>query len=807
MYGDAVQAPTTTSDSGDDGTVGSPVQTGSICGNGLCEADEINTCLLDCPRFPVCGDGLCEPAEQESCPDDCIPPPPPLDDDEIPVDACGEAGHQEIIISSDLQTGSTNNDVGTDSRSIASFSFNTALDMDAAQNSITVWVRNSDDVWVHAPYLNLMWQDTHSVALHWPASYNELYVVQFAAGLAAVDPCQGLSSSTTYYLRTAHNPYDIDGTDGDRADAAWGSDLSYVSGGALMLTGGEMVPDLAVEMPIMCNMLEDISCVDNLDHALSPWVYGVGTEGYASIGAAVRNLRDVSGSALADLGVSAVENIGAPYCLPGQGTCSDGCRTPETDTGVSCGCPATYTCGNDGYCMPPVFLDVLCTDDSECAAGLRCIDGLCTTECGETACDLNNWMWSCSEDTQTCISPSLYYGPCLQDQQGKVLLWDDIESAAPTGTILAESLGTSLAAWPVGDINSDGRSDMLVIESEGPNDANVPQTVYLITGTSALTGEISTATAAASWAPPAPAPAASPWYPNAVTAVTELGDVNGDGYNDFAIGYQGQGLTAGQASVGIVEVHLGSASLATVATPSANIVAASTSDMFGISLSGGDVDGDGRGDLVVGAPTALSGGEVAAGLVYMFRGQTLSGNMDPSQATAVFAAPATANGDELFGFSVLVADMNGDGISDIAIASPMQKTLRGTGRIYGFFGRESWASTLNATNADFLVNNNVPDEFSDLFSTTSFPLGVWMEAIGDINNDGYKDFAAGSVPSSKERFGSSFLRSNDQNFVCTFLGGPDLDDTNIVCDNSPAIIMATNPPPAFDMFFRLLLAV
>jgi hypothetical protein len=51
----------------------------TLCGDGICEGDEPQTCPVDCDTNAVCGNGVCEDGEDvQSCPQDC---------DELPV--CG----------------------------------------------------------------------------------------------------------------------------------------------------------------------------------------------------------------------------------------------------------------------------------------------------------------------------------------------------------------------------------------------------------------------------------------------------------------------------------------------------------------------------------------------------------------------------------------------------------------------------------------------------------------------------------------------------------------------------------------------
>lgn len=98
------------------------------------------------------------------------------------------------------------------------------------------------------------------------------------------------------------------------------------------------------------------------------------------------------------------------------------------------------------------------------------------------------------------------------------------------------------------------------------------------------------------------------------TSVAEAGDVNGDGYADVIIG--GPGNTNGEANEGRAWVYLGStsglqAALNTTLEP--NIA----NEAFGTSVAGGgDVDGDGYSDVIIGspnaAPTAANEGTVRA---------------------------------------------------------------------------------------------------------------------------------------------------------------------------------------------------
>ena len=121
-----------------------------------------------------------------------------------------------------------------------------------------------------------------------------------------------------------------------------------------------------------------------------------------------------------------------------------------------------------------------------------------------------------------------------------------------------------------------------------------------------------------------------------------------------------------------------------------SLAGVTVSDDFGTDIDVGDVNDDGLPDLVVGAAGTSSG----TGSVYVFFGGSTA--LEPSAST-VFASAAdlTFNGsatDDLFGQSVAVGDVNGDGVDDIVVGSPQTDQASGLGLVYVFFGDSNIAS-------------------------------------------------------------------------------------------------------------------
>ena len=107
-------------------------------------------------------------------------------------------------------------------------------------------------------------------------------------------------------------------------------------------------------------------------------------------------------------------------------------------------------------------------------------------------------------------------------------------------------------------------------------------------------------------------------YGRALSANTSLapGDLNGDGFADAILGYSEGSSTA--FSDGIVAIYAGS-EMGLSPTPVQILSGSRRSDMFGRDLAIADFNGDGVGDLAVGAPNDDTRAN-DAGAVHIFSG-------------------------------------------------------------------------------------------------------------------------------------------------------------------------------------------
>jgi hypothetical protein len=272
------------------------------------------------------------------------------------------------------------------------------------------------------------------------------------------------------------------------------------------------------------------------------------------------------------------------------------------------------------------------------------------------------------------------------------------------------NLGCSVSS--AGDVNGDGYSDVIVGAPHYNNGEASEGAAFVYHGSSSGLSAIANWTAES----------------NQATAlfgesVSSAGDVNGDGYSDVIVGawrYDNGETNEGRAYV----YHGSSSGLSAAADWSAE--SNQESAYFGRSVSqGGDVNGDGFSDVIVGAPY-YDNGQMDEGGSFVYHG-SFSG----LSASANWSAESDQAGASFGGSVSTAGDVNGDGYSDVIVGAYLYDNEQADeGRVFVYHGSSGGLST----SANWTAESDQAEA----------QFGYSVSSAGDVNGDGYSDVIVGA---------------------------------------------------------------
>jgi hypothetical protein len=316
-----------------------------------------------------------------------------------------------------------------------------------------------------------------------------------------------------------------------------------------------------------------------------------------------------------------------------------------------------------------------------------------------------------------------------------------IEGSSSAGSAGERGLG-------LGDIDGDGLDDFLVAAPTATDRAARSGTVHLFLGSTIAAqtsgGTFSVDNSDFQWN-------GNDGYDWAGEGLAHLGDWNGDGHDDFAIGATGDEANGAGSGTVYVIPGTGSAPSGTatsVVTAGTLAVSGDAGWFVGANIDGlGDFDGDGNDDLGIGVIQADANGSLSGGAFVVSGGQT--GNLSIEDADLRLNG---TNANDRAGAGLGAAgDIDDDGYPDMFVGVSRDDSAGAdAGAIILIYGRAD-LSTIDGSNIQAVADATV--------TGPSAGIGLGESFVGnfDFDGDGELDLLAGAPRDGLNQEGAGYL--------------------------------------------------
>ncbi len=223
--------------------------------------------------------------------------------------------------------------------------------------------------------------------------------------------------------------------------------------------------------------------------------------------------------------------------------------------------------------------------------------------------------------------------------------------------------------------------------------------------------------------------------------------MNGDGVADLAVTNPGWHID-GAGTVGRVAVFHGPVTGSLMETSSDAAVLGTSNTMYlgfdSHSLAGpGDIDGDGREDLLILHAEEHDGGNAYAGAAYLIGGDALSGDLELLLAAGKLVGAAAGDALGAYG-GAGVGDVDGDGDDDLLVGAT-GSALAGTGSGAAYLITETVRGTQYVTDSA---------QATFLGDGTYHGAGAGLAGGFDLTGDGMLDLLVSAAGANGEEAGA-----------------------------------------------------